>query len=66
MREDIHGWITFGELSDVHGQHEEVIIDRKRKDVRVRLHNDLLKIQYDQKGLVAVLLNDIYIHRREA
>ena len=64
MRDTIHGWITFGEMSDANGQCEAVIIDRKRKDVRVQLHNDILKIQYDQKGVKAVLLNDIYVWQR--
>ena len=64
MRKDTNLWVTFGEMDDMHGQNAEVIIDRKKKDVRIRLGNEILKVVYDQKGLKAIILNDIYIHRR--
>jgi len=64
MREDVHGWITFGEMLDMQGHNEEVIIDQKRKDVRLRCHNDIVKIQYDQKGVKAILVQDIYVYQR--
>lgn len=61
MREDEHAWIVWGGSI---GHQNEVIIDRERKDVRARFGNDIVKMQYDNKGLKGILVADIYVYQR--
>lgn len=56
MRErDLDLWVTFGEPEN----YNEIIVDRLRSDIRVRIGNNLIKIRYKDNELRDILLNDI-------
>lgn len=63
MTDQKHLWVVLGDEST---NFDEVIIDREREDVRVRIGNRVIKIQYrtkenERSEIRGVLMNDIYI-----
>lgn len=53
MRQDLHLWVTFDE------PYKEIIVDRERGDVRIRIGNSVIKIRYKENELRDILLNDV-------
>lgn len=61
MGDEKHAWITFNGTGL---RENEVIIDRQRNDIRVRIGNSIVKIQHDRKEVKGILLDDIYCFKK--
>ncbi len=59
MRGSKHLSIVFDDFPS-----KEVIIDRENRDIRARIGDDVVKIEYEGKDLTAILVNDEYVYKR--
>ena len=55
-------WVVVG---SEHEHYNEVIIDREHGDVRVRIGNNIVKVQFSGSELKGVLVNDVYCYPRK-